>query len=414
MNLQHYPQSREGSFTNTVFTRVLSIILCSFCFFFVANAQNYYQVTSNSLSVRSRPSSKAKVLGRLNKGDKIAVESSKSGWATITYKKKKGYVLFKYLKAVEEPKQSSPSKNDHAQNKDNYTSKDNDKNTKKDKAKDTQKADDITTYDELLYTTTQSHSYKVKSKKASVYKEPSTKSKRLGTLNRNEKVTIEDLDNEWGHINYKEQDGYVLKSDFEILPDVASNKKQEKEKEKEKKAKTNNKTQKPSEPHKFAHALFVEGSGSYTNFLGAPAPVSPVFGFGFGADVAYEFAKKNLVTNKLEGYFAEASVGYARKGSGAYPLDYIIARVYPGGYRYSVSNKIQLMGKIGGYFGYSFSSIEGYDDCNIDIGVVVAIGVSYDKYSLWGSYEHGFKKFTNLKMNNMAAYLTFSYRFFLK
>jgi uncharacterized protein YgiM (DUF1202 family) len=407
MNLQHYPKSREGSFTNTVFTRVLSIILCSFCFFFVANAQSYYQVTSNSLSVRSRPSSKAKVLGRLNKGDKIAVESSKSGWATITYKKKKGYVLFKYLKAVEEPKQSSSSKNDQAQNKDNYTSKENAKNTKKDKAKDTPKSDDITTYDELLYTTTQSHNYKVKSKKASVYKEPSTKSKRLGTLNRNDKVTIEDLDNEWGHINYKKHDGYVLKSDFEILPDVASNKKQEKEKT----AKTN-KYSKAKEPHKFAHALFAEGYGCYTNFM--CSSVSPVFGFGFGADVAYEFAKKNLVTNKLEGYFAEASVGYARKGSGAYPLDYIIARVYPGGYRYSVSDKIQLMGKAGGYFGYSFSSIEGYDDCNIDYGVVGAIGVSYDKYSLWVSYEHGFKKFTNLKMNNMAAYLTFSYRFFLK
>lgn|GEM_PF-3392580 len=404
---QLYTLNMIANYKLNAFARVSVIILCFFCLCVTVSAQNYYRVTSNSLTVRNRASSKARVLGKLQKGEEVIVESTKNGWATISYKNSKGYVIYKYLKKVEgSSKQANSSKasptSEPSSSKRNNTQSNT--STNKKQANDSPQSTE-STVSKLLYS-------KPKKSKATVYTEPNTKSKTLGKLGKKDKIVIYDLDGTWGFIEYKNKYGYVLKSDFEMTNEtyVKSDKKQDNAKAKTKTSKS--KAQKTSEPKKFTSALFVEASGSYTNFMGAP--VSPVFGFGFGADVAYEFAKKNLATNRLEGYFAEASVGYARKGSGAYPLDYIMARVYPGGYRFSVSNKIQLMGKVGGYFGYSFSSIESYDDCNIDYGVVGAIGVSFDKFSLWGSYEHGFKQFTNLSMNNMSAYLTFSYRFYLK
>lgn len=58
-----------------------------------------YQATAN-LNVRSTPSKKGKILGKLAKGDTVAVSSVDGSWAEITYNGSTAYVSAQYLTAA--------------------------------------------------------------------------------------------------------------------------------------------------------------------------------------------------------------------------------------------------------------------------------------------------------------------------
>ena len=56
--------------------------------------------TTSSLNVRSGPSTKYKILGKLKKGEAITINSTSDNWAKFTYKGKTAYVSTKYLQKV--------------------------------------------------------------------------------------------------------------------------------------------------------------------------------------------------------------------------------------------------------------------------------------------------------------------------
>lgn len=67
-----------------------------------AMCQETYKVVSTSvLNVRSKPTTKSFVIGKLKKNEEVKVFSIENLWAEIFYKNRKAYVFSKYLKNVE-------------------------------------------------------------------------------------------------------------------------------------------------------------------------------------------------------------------------------------------------------------------------------------------------------------------------
>lgn len=155
--------------------------------------------------------------------------------------------------------------------------------------------------------------------------------------------------------------------------------------------------------------------GGYSNFMWSDG--SPVAGLGFGAGVTGQL-HLNETDYAPDGYFAELGVNYARKGSGAYPIDYVKANVLPLGYSFNhLLGDFSLFVKAGGYVAYPFSKIKTNSqsfDTNLDYGVIGCVGVSYEKFSVSVSYEHGFADVcdANVSLKNQNIFLTLSYRLF--
>lgn len=161
--------------------------------------------------------------------------------------------------------------------------------------------------------------------------------------------------------------------------------------------------------------LMAEAIGGYSNFMWSDG--SPVAGLGFGAGVTGQL-HLNEVDYAPDGYFAELGINYIRKGSGAYPIDYVNAKVLPLGYTFNhLFGDFSLFVKAGGYVAYPFSKIKTKSqsfDTNLDYGAIGSIGVSYERFAVSASYEHGFADVSkaHISLKNQNIFLTISYRLF--
>lgn len=89
---------------------ILSIFIIAFAIFSYeqvqANSGTTYTVLTDSLNVRATPSHDGDVIGKLQKGDKVAVFKDKYGWKQTYYNGKEAWVAGQYLSKSN----SSPSK----------------------------------------------------------------------------------------------------------------------------------------------------------------------------------------------------------------------------------------------------------------------------------------------------------------
>lgn len=159
--------------------------------------------------------------------------------------------------------------------------------------------------------------------------------------------------------------------------------------------------------------LLAEAIGGYSNFMWSDG--SPVAGLGFGGGVIGQL-HLNEIGHSPDGYFAELGINYIRKGSGAYPIDYVNAKVLPLGYSFNqLFGDFSLFFKAGGYVAYPFSDLKTNKqsfNTNLDYGAIGCVGVSYDRFAVSVSYEHGFADVSNANVNlkNQNIFLTISYR----
>ena len=136
-------------------------------------------VNTDSLNVRSGPSTSYSKLGTLSKGSKVEVISESNGWSKIVYNGKEAYVSSTYLS--------------------NNTSNDN--NT----------GNDANTSLEIKIVNTDS---------LNVRSGPSTSYSKLGTLSKGSKVEVISESNGWSKIKYNGKEAYVSSM---YLSDNASN-----------------------------------------------------------------------------------------------------------------------------------------------------------------------------------------------
>lgn len=81
----------------------LLIILIALFLPILTLAQDKYLVNTQELNVRSRPSAKSSVVGKLKQGEIVTVFAIANGWASIKYKSKPNYcyVAARYLEKIE-------------------------------------------------------------------------------------------------------------------------------------------------------------------------------------------------------------------------------------------------------------------------------------------------------------------------
>ncbi|TCI22190.1 3D domain-containing protein [Exiguobacterium sp. SL-9] len=65
-----------------------------------ASSKVYAQSQVNGLNVRSAASLNGKVIGKINKGQKLQRTGSKGSWTRVNYKGKSGWIATKYLRTV--------------------------------------------------------------------------------------------------------------------------------------------------------------------------------------------------------------------------------------------------------------------------------------------------------------------------
>ncbi len=159
----------------------------------------------------------------------------------------------------------------------------------------------------------------------------------------------------------------------------------------------------------ISFGFLVDVYGGYSTFKWSGG--TPKAGIGFGGGLSGRVFWKG--TTNPEGYFAEIGIGYSRKGTGAFPMDYVGARVFP--LSYSLGENSFFI-KAGGYIGYPLSKIKtshnSYDG-NLDYGVDVGVGMFFlDHFSVMLSLEEGFAKICDspVDLNNRNIFLTLSYR----
>ncbi len=158
-------------------------------------------------------------------------------------------------------------------------------------------------------------------------------------------------------------------------------------------------------------SFFVDVFGGYSNFSWNDG--SPVAGFGFGSNIGMQVDWLRI--REWNRMCCELALGYSCRGSGAYPIHYVGTRLFPLSYKHSLSSDIKVVGKTGMYLALPLSRIETSQktfDCNIDLGLSVALGIEYRRFGFSVLYEHGFPDVIdeNVELHNRCAFLSFSYR----
>lgn len=252
-----------------------------------------------------------------------------------------------------------------------------------------------------------------------VRSKPTTKSVVLGKLKANDEVKVYSIANSWAEIIYKNKKAYVSSLYLRKIniEDAKSNEDE-------------NTQESPiviSEPKEeiIQEAVIPERKkgkigidflptlyGGMVNLVSDNA--SPKGNIGGGVDFSFQFITKENITIIPRNYYMESSIGYSLRGSGHFPLHYIMVKISPIGYRYKISD-FELYGSIGAYIGFTFSTIETNShsfDSNLDWGVLAKIGVEYNKIGLGFSYERGLNNVcnSNLALKNQGIFFNVSYR----
>lgn len=143
--------------------------------------------------------------------------------------------------------------------------------------------------------------------------------------------------------------------------------------------------------------MLVSASAGYSDY--ACAEASPKSRLGFSIDLPFRFSAMRKIGFFPENYYMEASVGYALKGSAAYPAHYVDIKLAPAGYSLPVSN-VEITGKAGLYVGIpvggeieldTYNIVHGYNyHFRTDVGIDLSMGISFGRWDIGLTYEHGF------------------------
>lgn len=285
-------------------------------------------------------------------------------------------------------------------------------------------------------------SYKVTAEKLNVRNKPSSQALVVGIVTKEEIISVSEIISGWASISFKGKTRYIdatyiekignseeptkpkdaklIKPTEDVEPSITptptklSDFKQERSRKKEKvKEKAIKANRARFNSHGELHFI-ADVFGGYSNFR--CDEVTPEFGIGFGGDVGLQCDYSKLWGKLPQSLYGEIAIGYAYRGSGAFPIHYAEARVHPIGYKYSLNSDLKLVGKVGMYVAYPFSELEtNYTSysTSVDFGISAGIGVEWKKIGLMATYEHGFadvKDGGRIELYNQGAFLTLSYK----
>ncbi len=281
-------------------------------------------------------------------------------------------------------------------------------------------------------------SYKVIAQRVNVRNKPSSQALVVGVVNKDEVVSVSEINNGWATFTFKGKPRYIetqyiepvekvtkptekphkkidsTKKDDDIDPAIRPTPSKLSDFRQRKKREKKVQNIKPRVSTDGQMTFSVDAFGGYSNFR--CDEVSPNAGIGFGGDIGLQCDYGRIGSNLPKGLYLEVDLGYVCRGSGAYPIHYAEARVFPVGYRHPISPSMNIVGRVGGYVAYPFSEIKtsrkSYST-NLDFGFSAGFGVEWKRLGFMATYEHGFadvKEGGDVKLYNQGAFLTVSYK----
>lgn len=276
------------------------------------------------------------------------------------------------------------------------------------------------------------------SSRLNVRKSASTSATVLGTFNSGQEIEVLSVSNGWAKVKFNGKTGYVSEKYITPLPKKETPKSEPKPKKEvveekvvvEKEVPDNNRFREIRDagdyevetPLTLGHALSdnfnlylaVQGGFGWSNFLWDNGSVNGTM--SFSGDIAAQLYFENPVSFIPVNWYSELALGYDKRGAASFGMNYVHARVYPLGYRISLS-PVNIVVKGGVSLGLPLNDLETSShswSSDFQVGVGGGLQIEWKQFAIGCNVEYDFTEVSSScgqKLNNIAVLGTISYKF---
>lgn len=271
------------------------------------------------------------------------------------------------------------------------------------------------------------------SSRLNVRRSPSTTGAVLGTFKSGQEITVLSINNGWAKVEFNNSVGYVSAKYITELPkkvveepeevvEVVEVVEEQPVEETPIYVISENENEDISTPitigssltDKLSLYLTVQGGVGYSNFSWGDGDVNG--DIAYSADIVGQLYFEDNISFIPRNWYSELALGYDKKGAANFGMNYIHARIYPLGYRISVS-PVNVVVKGGISLGFPINDLETYSnswsaDCQCGVGG--GFQVEWKQFAIGFNIEYDFTEVSsscNQSLNNFAILGTISYKF---
>lgn len=271
------------------------------------------------------------------------------------------------------------------------------------------------------------------SSRLNVRRSPSTTGTVLGTFKSGQEITVLSINNGWAKVEFNNSVGYVSAKYITELPKKVVEEPEEVEElveviEEQPVEETpiyvvsENNSDDISTPitigssltNKLSLYLTVQGGVGYSNFIWGDGDVNG--DISYSADIVGQLYFEDNISFIPRNWYSELALGFDKKGAADFGMNYIHARIYPLGYRISLS-PVNVVVKGGVSLGFPLNDLETYSNswsADFQCGVGGGFQVEWKQFAIGCNIEYDFTEVSSScsqSLNNIAILGTLSYKF---
>lgn len=271
------------------------------------------------------------------------------------------------------------------------------------------------------------------SSRLNVRRSPSTTGAVLGTFKSGQEITVLSINNGWAKVEFNNSVGYVSAKYITELPkkvveepeevvEVVEVVEEQPVEETPIYVISENENEDISTPitigssltDKLSLYLTVQGGVGYSNFSWGDGDVNG--DIAYSADIVGQLYFEDNISFIPRNWYSELALGYDKKGAANFGMNYIHARIYPLGYRISLS-PVNVVVKGGISLGFPINDLETYSNswsADFQCGVGGGFQVEWKQFAIGCNIEYDFTEVSsscNQSLNNFAILGTISYKF---
>ncbi|WP_301423418.1 MULTISPECIES: SH3 domain-containing protein [Bacteroides] len=271
------------------------------------------------------------------------------------------------------------------------------------------------------------------SSRLNVRRSPSTTGTVLGTFKSGQEITVLSINHGWAKVEFNNSVGYVSAKYITELPKKVVEEPEEVEElvevvEEQPVEETpiyvvsENNSDDISTPitigssltDKLSLYLTVQGGVGYSNFIWGDGDVNG--DISYSADIVGQLYFEDNISFIPRNWYSELALGFDKKGAADFGMNYIHARIYPLGYRISLS-PVNVVVKGGVSLGFPLNDLETYSNswsADFQCGVGGGFQVEWKQFAIGCNIEYDFTEVSSScsqSLNNIAILGTISYKF---
>jgi len=255
----------------------------------------------------------------------------------------------------------------------------------------------------------------------------------LGTFKSGQEITVLSINNGWAKVEFNNSVGYVSAKYITELPKKVVEEPEEVEElvevvEEQPVEETpiyvvsENNSDDISTPitigssltDKLSLYLTVQGGVGYSNFIWGDGDVNG--DISYSADIVGQLYFEDNISFIPRNWYSELAFGFDKKGAADFGMNYIHARIYPLGYRISLS-PVNVVVKGGVSLGFPLNDLETYSNswsADFQCGVGGGFQVEWKQFAIGCNIEYDFTEVSSScsqSLKNIAILGTISYKF---